>query len=207
MAGLNSHPSASEDAYEADDIAAFMQEMADVVPIANNDKVLIKSDDALELAKQLKRAALEKEEHYNKYGLSLTLTHPIDPYDVISYKQDGIQTGVFKNLRQGKYPIESRLKLTQMSIEEAKNMLAEAIEVNFKQGIRVMLLQHGLGLQSQPLPGKLKSYINMWLPTIPHVIACHSAHQAHGGLAATYVMMKKNPHQKMINREKHAKRT
>jgi DNA-nicking Smr family endonuclease len=207
MTNFRLQPPAFFDAYDVDDKTAFMQEMADVVPIKHNDKVAIKSNDVLDLARKLKREAIEKEEHYDKYGLSLTLNRAIDPYDVISYKQDGIQTGVFKNLRLGKYPLESRLKLTQMTIEEAKNTLAEAIELNFTRGIRVMLIQHGLGIQSQTVPGKLKSYVNMWLPTIPHVIACHSAHSAHGGLAATYVMMKKNPHQKMINREKHAKRS
>lgn len=196
----------SQNSGTSEDIDAFMQEMADVVPIEHNDKVAIKSSDPLDLAKKLKREAVEREEYYNKYGLSLTLDRPLHPYDRISFKQNGIQSGVFKNLRLGKYPIESRVNLTQMTLEEAKNTLAEAIELNFKLGIRVMLVQHGLGLNSQPIPSKLKSYVNMWLPTIPHVIACHSAHQAHGGLSATYVLMKKNPHQKMINREKHAKR-
>jgi DNA-nicking Smr family endonuclease len=207
MANHSPHNQVETSFDDADDIAAFTQEMADVVPIKHNDKVAIKSNDVLDLARKLKREAIEKEEHYNQYGLSLILNRPIGPYDLISYKQDGIQTGVFKNLRLGKYPLESRLKLTQMTIEEAKNTLAEAIEMNFTRGIRVMLIQHGLGIHSQPVPGKLKSYVNMWLPTIPHVIACHSAHPVHGGLAATYVMMKKNPHQKMINREKHAKRS
>ncbi len=196
----------SKYADDTDDVTAFMQEMSDVVPIQHDDKVAIKYSDPLDLAKKLKREAVEREEYYNKYGLSLTLDRPLHPYDRISYKQDGIQSGVFKNLRLGKYPIESRVNLTQMTLEEAKNTLAEAIELNFMRGIRVMLVQHGLGLNSQPIPSKLKSYVNMWLPTIPHVIACHSAHQAHGGLSATYVLMKKNPHQKMINREKHAKR-
>ena len=67
-------------------------------------------------------------------------------------------------------------------------------------------IQHGIGINSKPIPAKLKSYINLWLPTLPQVIACHSAHKSHGGLASTYVMMKKNPQQKLINREKHAKR-
>lgn len=196
----------SDNMHNSDDSAAFFQEMSDVVPIQHSDKVSIKPNDALFLAKKLKREALEKEEHYNKYGLSLTLDRPLHPYDLINYKQDGIQTQVFRNLRLGKYPIESIVNLTQMTLEEAKNTLADAIESNFKKGIRVMLVKHGLGLNSQPIPSKLKSYVNMWLPTIPHVIACHSSHQAHGGLSATYVMMKKNPQQKMINREKHAKR-
>lgn len=191
---------------QADDIAAFLAEMSDVIPMSQADKVTIKQEDPLELAKQLKRQALEKESNPLKCGLTLELTHPMDPYDVIQHKQDGIQDGVYKNLRLGKYPIETRLNLTQMSIEQARDALLEGIETSFKHGVRVMLIQHGLGLKSKPFPAKMKSYLNVWLPTLPQVIACHSAHKSHGGLASTYVLMKKNPQQKLINREKHAKR-
>lgn len=192
--------------FQPDDLAAFFAEMSDVAPLPEADKVAIKQHDPFAQAKQLKRNALEKEASPQKYGLSLEISHPIDPYDVISYKQDGIQEGVFKNLRLGKYPIETRLNLTQMSIEQARDALIESIETSFNHGVRVMIIQHGIGLKSKPIPAKLKSYINLWLPTLPQVIAFHSAHKSHGGLASTYVMMKKNPQQKLINREKHAKR-
>lgn len=191
---------------QPDDLEAFFAEMSDVAPISKPDTVEIKQRDPLGEAKRLKRTALEKETDPLKCELTLEMTQPLDPYDVISHKQDGIQDGVYKNLRLGKYPIESRLNLTQMSIEQARDMLVESVATNFKQGVRVMLIQHGLGLKSKPMPGKLKSYLNIWLPRLPQVIACHSAHKSHGGLASTYVLMKKNPQQKLINREKHAKR-
>lgn len=189
-----------------DDAAAFLAEMSDVQPLITEATVMLKTDDPLALSRQLKREQLQQDTHPTLLALSLELIRAIDPYDFISYKQDGIQEGVFKNLRLGKYPIEARLTLTQSTIEVAREALFNKITLCFKQGTRVLLVQHGMGLNSKPVAGKLKSYLNMWLPEFAEVIAYHSAHVSHGGLAATYVLLKKNPEQKLINREKHAKR-
>ncbi|GAC33588.1 hypothetical protein GPLA_2694 [Paraglaciecola polaris LMG 21857] len=40
----------------------------------------------------------------NNY-LSNEATHLIDPNDILSSKQDGVQEEVFKNLRLGQYPV------------------------------------------------------------------------------------------------------
>ena len=188
-----------------DELALFREQMGDVVPLADNDTVSTKSSSA-SLAAKLKRDALMQEDQHAQYQLSMQCEHWIAPYDPISYKQDGIQDGVFKNLRLGKYPIEARLNLTQMTLEQARDQLVEQLEKAFKKGDRVALIQHGLGLKSKPKPGKLKSFVNMWLPNLPFVIAFHTAQPSHGGQAAAYVLLKKNPDQKLINREKHQKR-
>lgn len=189
-----------------DDFSLFLAEVGDVKPLKQDDIVQTKSDATDTLAKSLKREALLKETQADKYHLSLECHHWLDPYDPVSYRQDGIQDGVFKNLRMGKYAIENKLNLTQLRVEEARTYLVEQIEKSFKRGMRVILLQHGMGLKSTPKPAKLKSFLNMWLPCMPQVIAFHSAHQSHGGLSACYVLLKKNPEQKLINRERHQKR-
>jgi hypothetical protein len=50
MANHSPHNQVETSFDDADDIAAFTQEMADVVPIKHNDKVAIKSNDVLDLA-------------------------------------------------------------------------------------------------------------------------------------------------------------
>jgi DNA-nicking Smr family endonuclease len=64
------------------------------------------------------------------------------------------------------------------------------------------LVRHGLGLQSKPFPAFLKSYVNQWLRQINMVIAFHTAQKQHGGLSSVYVLLKKHPNQKIINRER-----
>lgn len=191
---------------EKNEFDLFLAELGDVKPITSDDVVITKNSKDDALAKTLKRRELEKENGSEKYGLSMECNHWIDPHDPISYRKDGIQDGVYKNLRMGKYAVETRLNLTQLSIEDARVELINTIEQCFKTGVRVLLLQHGMGLKSKPQPGKLKSFINLWLPNLPQVIAFHSAHKSHGGLTACYVLLKKNPQQKLINRERHQKR-
>jgi DNA-nicking Smr family endonuclease len=50
-----------------------------------------------------------------------------------------------------------------------------------------------------------KSYVNHWLRELDEVIAYHTAQPMHGGFGATYVLLKKHPQQKLINREKNKK--
>jgi DNA-nicking Smr family endonuclease len=52
----------------------------------------------------------------------------------------------------------------------------------------------------------MKSYVNQWLREMKMVIAFHTALKQHGGLGAVYVLLKKHPNQKQINREQHQKR-
>jgi len=44
----------------------------------------------------------------------------VDPHDFITYKQDGIQDGVYKNLRLGKYEIDTRLTLKHLKFDDAR---------------------------------------------------------------------------------------
>lgn len=182
----------------------FLDAMQGVQPLTNNDKVTAPKSKA-SLAQRLKRKALEQQSNEQHSQLSLSLQQVLDPYDQISYKQDGVQHGVFKQLRLGQYQIEGVVNLQAMSIEQALDELLVQLEEYHKRGIRCLLLQHGLGLQAKPVPGKLRSYLYQWLPQLTPVIALHSAQKVHGGLGATYVLLKKNNQQKLLNREKHKK--
>ena len=189
-----------------DDLDIFRAEMGDVTPLKQDAVVNPTAAHEPSLAQTLKRAALLQEQAAETYHLGVTCTHWVDPHDPIAFRQNGIQDGVYKNLRMGKYAVESRINLTQMRVEDARNALVEQIENHFQRGTRVILIKHGMGLQSKPQPGKMKSMVNMWLPQLPQVIAYHSAQPSHGGLSACYVLLKKNPEQKLVNRERHQKR-
>ena len=47
----------------------------------------------------------------------------MDPHDILSFIRPGIQHGVFKNLRQGKYEIQSMLDLHRHTVEQARQAL------------------------------------------------------------------------------------
>lgn len=188
----------------SDDFQDFLQELGDVKPIKTDDRVLLDTAQQT-LAKQLRREAIAaNQQHVNPF--TMESVKPVDPLDYLDYKKPGIQDGVYKNLRLGKYEIEQKVTLSGLSLHDASTLLYTRLTAAHQRGVRTLLVQHGRGEQSKPFPGLKKSYVNHWLPQLDIVIAFHTAQPQHGGFGATYVLLKKHPNQKLINREKQAKR-
>lgn len=190
---------------EDDDLRSFMEEMGDVKPITSDDKIF-SHDTQDSLAKKARRAALTQENPEIFNPLSMENVKPVKPDDFIAYQQPGIQDGVFKNLRLGKYDIEQRISLKNLTLKECRDLLYQKLKKAHERGSRALLIQHGKGENSQPVPALKKSYVNHWLKELDWVIAWHTAQPMHGGFGATYVLLKKHPQQKLINREKHRKK-
>lgn len=191
--------------FDNDDLRSFMEEMGDVKPIASDDKIF-SHDTQDSLAKKARRAALARENPEIFNPLSMENVKPVKPDDFIAYQQPGIQDGVFKNLRLGKYDIEQRISLKNMTLKDCRDMLYQKLKKAHERGSRALLIQHGKGENSQPIPALKKSYVNHWLKELDWVIAWHTAQPMHGGFGATYVLLKKHPQQKLINREKNRKK-
>ena len=188
-----------------DELNEFLNELNDVKPIKKIDTVQTRQQKNT-LAQQLKRQAIEASQNLTNNYLSVEKVEPVDPYDHISFKQDGVQQGVFKNLRLGKYKIDCVLNLQQHKFEQARTLLFNQIIDCHQKGDRTLLIKHGLGLHSQPFPAMLKSYVHQWLQQMPEIIAYHTALPNHGGNSAVYVLLKKNQQEKANNRELHRKK-
>ena len=117
----------------------------------------------------------------------------------------GVQHGVYKNLRMGKYEIHSTLDLHGKTVEQSRQAVWGFAEDCYKQGVRCGLITHGKG-QGREEPAKLKSCVNHWLPQIDSVLAFHSAQKQHGGLGATYVLFKKSAISRQRTSEQHQRR-
>ena len=124
---------------------------------------------------------------------------------MLSFSRPGVQHGVFKNLRQGKYEIHSSLDLHGLTVEQSRQALWGFIKDCNKQGVRCGLITHGKG-HGRAEPAKLKSCVNHWLPQIDSVLAFHSAQKQHGGLGATYILFKKSSASKLRTSEQHQNR-
>jgi DNA-nicking Smr family endonuclease len=188
-----------------DGLDAFLNELKDVKPIQQTDRALTNQPKKT-LAQQLKRQAIEANQNLINNYLSVEKVEPVDPYDHISFRQDGVQHGVFKNLRLGKYKIDFVLNLQQYKFEQARTAIFTQIRNSHEEGDRTLLIKHGLGLRSQPFPALLKSYLHQWLQQMPEVIAYHTAQPNHGGNSAVYALIKKNQQEKINNRELHRKK-
>jgi len=183
----------------------FLDAMKDVKPLSKSDKVSL-AKPTHTLAQQLKREAVLREDNSLRNYLSVEKVEPLDPFDHLSYKKPGVQEGVFKNLRLGKYKIDGVVNLQKLKFEQARSLVFDKIIDAQRKGVRTLLLQHGLGQNSKPFPAFMKSYVYQWLQQMPQVLAFHSAQRHHGGLAAVYVLIKKSDQEKTVNRELHRKR-
>ncbi|MCG7533813.1 DNA endonuclease SmrA [Pseudoalteromonas sp. OOF1S-7] len=185
----------------------FLASMGDVVPLAQDKKAeLRRQQNEPTLAQLARREAAEQEQDFDPNFLSTEYVDLLDPHDLLSYKKDGVQQGVFKNLRLGKYQIDATLDLHGKPFREARKSLFDFIIDCHQRNIRVLLIRHGVGLKSKPFPAILKSYCNKWLQEMPQILAFHSALSCHGGNGSTYVLLKKSEEKKVENRERHAKR-
>jgi DNA-nicking Smr family endonuclease len=120
-----------------------------------------------------------------------SVIEPVEPLAYLEYQRPGVQHGVYKNLRLGKYEIQSRLDLHRHTVEQARVALWRFVDDCHKHSIRCALITHGKG-EGRQEPAKLKSCVNHWLRQFDEVLAFHSAQKQHGGVGSTYVLIKKD---------------
>lgn len=190
---------------DSSDSEFFLAQMKGVTPIKVEPKVDLTRasvDKTNALARQkAAMAELEKDRNF----LSGEYVEPVDPLAILEFKRDGVQTGVFQNLRRGKYQIDARLDLHHMVVDQARQAVYQFIHDCLRHDIRMALITHGKG-EGRSQPAQLKSCLAHWLPQFHEVLAFHSAQKHHGGAGATYVLLRKSEKKRLESWEEHHKR-
>ncbi len=187
-----------------DDLGLFKSEMGDdVEPLKPAAKVRLKKqpDDSPGVEAR-RRAAAADASGEQKTGLSLEYIEQVEPHTILSYVRPGIQHGVFKKLRLGKYQLDARLDLHRMTMEQARAAILQFVRDCIEHDVRCALITHGKG-QGRVQPALLKSCVATWLPQLEEVLAMHSAQPQHGGTGATYVLLRKSDSKRQANWERH----
>ncbi|MEH6580362.1 MAG: DNA endonuclease SmrA [Halioglobus sp.] len=188
----------------SEDENIFQQEMSGVKPLKRQPKVSLRSgvmpaqDSSLE---ERRRAAVTSPEA-DKNILTEDGIEPLDGWYVLEFKRPGVQNGVFRKLKQGRYEADACLDLHRMTVAMARRELFGFIEEAQALGLRTVLLIHGKG-ESRAEREKtsiLKGCANHWLQELPIVQAFHSAQPQHGGTGAVYVLLQKSEEMKRKNR-------
>lgn len=184
----------------------FQAEMLGVTPLKRDarERLLRKGDEGDGQARRL-AAAGEPEGLLN--SLVDEGVEPLDAWYVLAFKRPGIQHGVYKKLRQGRYDIDARLDLHRLSVKQARVDVHSFIQEAMEYGLRTVLILHGKGQRKteQEKTAVLKGYVNRWLQDLEEVQAFHSAQPLHGGTGAVYVLLRKNLQKKRENRERFLK--
>ncbi|GAB2666393.1 DNA endonuclease SmrA [Vibrio panuliri] len=187
-----------------DDFDLFQQMMGDVKPLHNDTAELKKTHHVSDAQLAKREAAIWLTEDDPEY-LSIDHAPMIKPDDIIEFKRDGVQDGVYRKLRLGKYPIQARLDLHRKTLKQARDEVVNFLKQCMRMDIRTVVIVHGRGERSNP-PAMMKSYVAQWLMQINDVQCAHSAQRFHGGTGAVYVLLRKSSEKKLENRERHQKR-
>ena len=169
----------------------FLQQMQNVKPIKVEPKVPLASAHVDKINAEKRRKVATAELAKDKNFLSGEYIEPVDPLAILEFKRDGIQLGVYRNLRLGKYQIDARLALHNMKVEQARTAVFQFIKDCMTYNIRCALITHGKG-EGREQPAQLKSCVAHWLPQFNNVLAFHSAQQRHGASGATYILLRKS---------------
>ena len=178
----------------------FNKEFADITPFGTNDKVKLTPKKSSSESLEQRRQSAESNPTEDLNYLSDDNIEMVQPHDWLEYKKPGVQEGVYRKLRLGKYPIEATLDLHRLSIKQARQAVWNFIETAIKQNYRTILITHGKGEQGKP-PAKMKSYTAYWLKQLSPVLAFHSALPQHGSYGAVYILLQKSAEQKQKTRE------
>ncbi|MBA5763628.1 DNA endonuclease SmrA [Vibrio sp. 404] len=187
-----------------DDFDLFQQMMGDVKPLQNDTAELKKSHQVSEAQLAKREAAVSLTKHDPEY-LSLDNAPMLKPDDVIAFKRNGVQDGVYRKLRLAKYPIQAKLDLHRKTLTQARDEVVNFLKQCMRMDIRTVIIIHGRGERSNP-PALMKSYVAHWLTQISDVQCVHSTQQFHGGTGAVYILLRKSEEKKLDNRERHQKR-
>lgn len=180
----------------------FLQAFADVKPIEQDKADITKTAADVDFALR-REAAVKEEERDNALADALVM---IDPNAVVEFKRAGVQDGVFKKLRLGKYESQARLDLHGFTVEQARRELYQYVKDCMQYELRVVTVVHGKGTRSAAGKALLKSHCVHWLEQMDEVMGFHSAQAQHGGNGALYVLLRKSDTAKQRNRELHGGR-
>ena len=183
---------------------SFSASMDDVVPHKSARRIDLAKDQKSASTKNApglearRKAALAVDEE-TRDPLSGDFIEPVDPAEELAFKRPGLQTGVYRNFRLGKYTLDARLDLHGLTVAQARVAIVEFIDDCVQNDIRCVLINHGKGFDRKPQPALLKSCVAHWLPQLDVVMAFHSAKKHHGGVGATYVMLRKSERKRLEN--------
>ena len=103
----------------SDEDDLFSAAMSDVVPLKRARRAALTQDKSRERDTSLdhRRRAAEDFPAGDRNTLSDSAIEPLDPWYVLTWKRPGVQNGVFRKLKQGRYEMQSRLDLHRMTVE------------------------------------------------------------------------------------------
>lgn len=110
--------------------------------------------------------------------------------ETLQYRAEGVQDGVLRRLRRGRYRVERDLDLHGLNRAKAQVVVAQFIADCRQRDIRCVRIVHGKGNGSPNSGPVLKRLLDGWLRRRRDVLAFVSARPVDGGTGAVYVLLR-----------------
>jgi DNA-nicking Smr family endonuclease len=169
-----------------DELAMFRAEVADATPLSV-DRVHFEA----ELPAPIPRQHLADE----RTALQETLTAPIaledrlEGGDEANYLRVGLSRQILKDLRSGRWVMQSEIDLHGLSRDQARLALGEFLAASLASGNRCVRVIHGKGIGSPGRFGVLRTLVRGWLSRRAEVLGYCQARPNDGGDGALYVLL------------------
>ena len=177
---------AADSGADADEGALFRQAVADAVPLVSG-KVHHEPPHALPIPRQrLRDEAAALDESLAPAPLEILL----EGGDELSFLRSGLPHTLLRDLRRGRWVLQSELDLHGMGREEARQALGEFLAESLARGQRCLRIIHGKGLRSPGREPVLKELVRIWLARRQEVLAYCQSRAADGGGGAVAVLLR-----------------
>lgn len=188
---------------DEEDLDIFSKEMRDVQPLKKHKERadLKRSSEPDKSSIEARQQAAITDKQSDPNYLSSDYIPKVEPHDFLEYCKPGVQAGVYRKLRLGKYDIEARLDLHRKTLEQARQDVFYFIQDCMRYDLRTVMILHGKGDRGTD-KALIKSHVAFWLKQMPEVLAYHSAQRHHGGTGALYILLKKSDRKKQETRER-----
>jgi DNA-nicking Smr family endonuclease len=165
----------------------FRAAVADVTPITTS-RVEHETDPppAIPRQRELDEAAALHESLHGEPLIDLYL----EGGDEAAWARTGVQRGVLRDLRRGRWSIEAQLDLHGHTRDEARDAVNQFIGECMSLRKRCVRIVHGKGLSSPGREPVLKKLVLGWLTQKSEVLAFCQARPADGGAGAVMVMLR-----------------
>ena len=109
----------------------------------------------------------------------------------LRFHREHVGKRTMRKLQRGGYSVQAEIDLHGMTVDEARQRLADFIDYSASQGKYCVRVVHGKGLGSGNRGPVLKNAVNRWLRKWDCVLAFVSTRQVDGGTGAVYVLLQR----------------
>jgi DNA-nicking Smr family endonuclease len=170
------------------DADLFARAVAGIQPLPDCNRVVLGKP--LPAPRPQQSAADERAALHESLHGQIGLQDRLEGGDEPNYLRSGIAANTLRDLRRGRWVIQSEIDLHGLNREEARQQLATWLAASLHHGLRCVRVVHGKGLSSPQKTSVLRHLVRGWLAQRDEVLAYCQAKPQDGGEGALIVLLR-----------------